>query len=178
VGLSFDQNWGLDKRREWLRRIVPMYKRRGTRAGLVEYLSTFLGQQVHVEEPGDLVVGRTNHATVGVNTFIGTPRYFFRVLIRYGYPPDRFDIAEWKNLRRGTRAIVDLEKPAHTDYSLVARTPGIVVGGIRLADPQSEAGGLPGGSERARPPGATLGVDTLIWQQSAELLVPNSRPDV
>src|SRR5262245_60107591 len=45
VGLAFDENWALDKRREWLRRIVPLYKRRGTRSGLGEYLSMFIGHQ-------------------------------------------------------------------------------------------------------------------------------------
>src|SRR5437899_1193817 len=53
VALSFDQNWELDKRREWLKRIVPLYKRRGTRAGLSEYLAMFVGHQAKVEElPG------------------------------------------------------------------------------------------------------------------------------
>src|SRR5207247_152448 len=58
VALAFDQNWGLDKRREWLRRIVPLYKRRGTKAGLAAYLAMFVGSQVRVEElPGGFIVG-------------------------------------------------------------------------------------------------------------------------
>src|SRR5262245_42303294 len=38
VALAFDENWPLEQRREWLRRIVPLYKRRGTLAGLSAYL--------------------------------------------------------------------------------------------------------------------------------------------
>jgi phage tail-like protein len=148
VALTFDQNWGLDKRRQWLRRIVPLYKRRGTRAALTEYLAMFVGNQVHVDElPGGFIVGRKGNATVGVSSFIaGAPAYFFRVRINYGFAPDRFDIDEWKNVQRGTRAIVDLEKPAHTYYTLGARTPGIIVG-------------------RA----ATIARDTLIWQDSKKI---------
>jgi len=165
VALAFDQNWGLDKRREWLRRIVPLYKRRGTLAGLREYLAMFIGRRAQVEElPGGFIVGNKANATVGVNSFIaGAPAYFFRVRINYGFPPDPFDVAEWKNLRRGTRAIVDLEKPAHTYYTLRARTPGIILGGAKYGGPKNP-------DLTARGKGrATVGVDTLVWQDSKQL---------
>lgn len=165
VALAFDQNWGLDKRREWLRRIVPLYKRRGTRAGLDAYLAMFVGHQAHVEElPGGFIVGKKANATVGVNSFIaGAPAYFFRVRINYGFFPVPFDIATWKNLRRGTRAIVDVEKPAHTTYTLRARTPGIIVGGAKF-------GGAKAADPAARGRGrATVGQDTLIWQDSEQI---------
>ena len=38
VALTFDQNWELEKKRQWLQRIVSLYQRRGTRSGLEEYL--------------------------------------------------------------------------------------------------------------------------------------------
>jgi phage tail-like protein len=147
VALTFDQNWGLDKRREWLRQIVHLYKHRGTLAGLSAYLAMFVGNQARVEElAGGFIVGVKTNATVGVSTFIaGAPAYHFRVRINYGFTPDPFDIAVWRNLRRSTRAIVDLEKPAHTYYTLRASTPGIIVG-VR----------------------ATIGKDTLIWQDSRQ----------
>jgi phage tail-like protein len=165
VALSFDQNWELDKKREWLKRIVPLYKRRGTRAGISEYLAMFVGHQARVEElPGGFIVGSKPNATVGLNSFIaGAPAHFFRVRINYGFPPDPFSIDAWKNLRRGTRAIVDLEKPAHTYYTLHARTPGIIVGGA-----------VYGGSKSLNPLAknkgrATVGKDTLVWQASTQV---------
>jgi phage tail-like protein len=163
VALTFDENWGLDKRREWLRRIVPLYKRRGTLAGLREYVAMFTGRQSKVEElPRGFVVGSKPNATVGVNSFIsGAPAYFFRVRMNYGYPPEPFYIDEWKNLRHGTRAIVDLEKPAHTYYTLHARTPGIIVGGANHGGPKSST--APGKGR------ATVGRDTLIWQESKQV---------
>lgn len=148
VALTFDQNWELDKKRQWLRKIVPLYKKRGTKSGLTEYLNMFVGNQVSVEEPsGGFIVGEEDNSTVGVNTFIaGAPAYYFRVKVNYGYPPDEFRIDEWKNLRKGTKAIVDMEKPAHTYYKLHARTPGIIV------------------AERS-----SIGEDTLIWEESKRI---------
>jgi len=165
VALSFDQNWEMDKRRQWLSRIVPLYKRRGTRAGLGEYLSMFVGDQAKVEEPsGGFIVGAKANATVGVSSFIaGAPAHFFRVRINYGFAPAPFRIGEWKNLRKGTKAIVDLEKPAHTYYTLQARTPGIIVGGAAYGGSNS-----PNPLSRGRGR-ATIGTDTLIWQESRQI---------
>ena len=148
VALVFDQNWELDKKRQWLRKIVPLYKKRGTKSGLTEYLNMFVGKQVSIEEPaGGFIIGEKENSTIGVNTFIaGAPAHYFRVKINYGYLPDEFRIDEWKNLRKGTRVIVDLEKPAHTYYKLDARTPGIIV------------------AERS-----SIGEDTLIWEKSKRI---------
>src|SRR5690606_34104527 len=86
VALALDQNWDLEKKREWTRRIMPLYKRRGTRDGLQDYLHTFVGDQVTIDEPdGGIIVGEEN-ATIGVDTFISdAPAYFFRVRISYGF---------------------------------------------------------------------------------------------
>jgi len=158
VALTFDQNWEIDKRREWLRRIVPLYKRRGTLGGLSEYLAMFVGNQAKVDEPpGGFILGKyktpggaevKGSSTVGIDTFVaGAPAYYFRVRINYGFDPEPFDIAVWRNIRKGTKAIIDLEKPAHTYYNskLDARTPGIIVG---------------------RKGHAAVGRETLIWQNS------------
>jgi phage tail-like protein len=143
VALTLDQNWDMAKKRIWLSRIVPLYKRRGTLAGIQAYLSVFVGNQVTVDEPpGGFVVAQTS--TVGEDTFIaGGPAYYFRVRIAYAYGSAPFDISEWKNLRTGTQAVVDLEKPAHTYYSLDARTPGFIIASR-----------------------STIATDTLIWERS------------
>ena len=165
VALNFDQNWGLDKRREWLRRIVPLYKRRGTRAGISAYLAMFVGNQARVEEPsgGFFVGSKINPPIVGVSTFIaGAPAHYFRVRLSYGFFPVPFDYATWKSLRQSTRAIVDLEKPAHTYYSLRATAPGIILGGPKFGGPNA-ADPLARGKGRA-----TVGKDTLIWQDTKQ----------
>lgn len=167
VALTLDQNWPLAKRRQWVQRIVPLYKRRGTRAALDEYLAMFVGAQARVDEPRGFVLGKINGlkqaSTLGADTFLGVPAYYFRVCINYGFPADvaqragiaaePFDIGVWRIIRKSTRAIVDLEKPAHTYYQLDARTPGIILGFRRVGEQSVE--------QRA-----TLGVDTLIWKNS------------
>lgn len=142
VALALDENWDLGKRRDWLRTIVSLYKRRGTKEGLTRYLHTFVGNQATLDEPpGNFVVGDTS--TVGDDTFIAGAEYYFRVRIAYAFGSIPFDIDEWKNLLDGSKAIVDLEKPAHTYYTLDARTPGFIVASR-----------------------STVASDTLIWEKS------------
>jgi phage tail-like protein len=144
AALTLDQNWDLEKKREWTRRIVPLYKRRGTRDGLQDYLTTFVGNQVRIDEPDGGITLAVENTTLGVDTFIAdSPAYFFRVRLTYGFPPNPFDFGVWNNLLAGTRAIVDLEKPAHTYYQVDARAPGIII------------------AERS-----TINVDTLIWENT------------
>jgi phage tail-like protein len=142
AALALDQNWDLAKKREWTRRIVPLYKRRGTRDGLQDYLTTFVGNQVQVDEPDGGITLAVDNTTLGVDTFLAdAPAYFFRVRVSHGFAPNPFDLGTWSNLLQGTRAIVELEKPAHTYYQLDARAPGIII------------------NERS-----TIAVDTLIWE--------------
>jgi phage tail-like protein len=142
AALSLDQNWALEKKREWTRRIMPLYKRRGTRDGLQDYLTTFVGDQVRIDEPDGGITLGVDNTTVGVDMFIAdAPAYYFRVRITYGFAPHPFDYDVWNNLIANTRAIVDLEKPAHTHYQVDARAPGIII------------------QQRS-----TINVDTLIWE--------------
>src|SRR5262249_4597858 len=96
VALVLDQNWDLAKRRQWVKRIVSLYQRRGTRAALDEYLAMFVGDQAKVDEPpGGFILGKVNNvkqsSTVGVDPFIaGAPAYFFRIRINYGFGSDPF----------------------------------------------------------------------------------------
>lgn len=144
VALLLDQNWELDKKRQWLQKIVPLYKKRGTKAGLLEYLKMFVGPQVLIEEPeGGFILGEIESSILGINTLVNEPTYFFWVRFNYGFPPEDFDINRWRNLWKGTRYIIDLEKPVHTYYDIDARTPGIIVG------------------KRS-----TVEKDTLIWERS------------
>jgi phage tail-like protein len=167
LALTLDQNWSLAKRRQWVQRIVPLYQRRGTRAALDEYLTMFVGSQARVDEPHGFVLGKVKNlkqtSTLGVDTFLGAPPYYFRVCINYGFPEDvaqragigaePFDINVWRVIRRSTQAIVDLEKPAHTYYDLDARAPGIILGFRQV-------------NGRPVKQRATLGQDTLIWKNS------------
>jgi phage tail-like protein len=147
VALTFDQNWDLEKKRQWLQRIVSLYQRRGTRSGLEDYLVMFVGNRVRISEPPGLTLGVPGTTTLGVDTFLTGVPYYFRVGMNYGFT-EPFDIGEWMLNLQSTRAIVDLEKPAHTYYTLDARTPGIVLNTVGHA---------------------VVGTETLIWENSTEL---------
>jgi phage tail-like protein len=170
LALTLDQNWNLAQRRTWVKRIVPLYQRRGTRSALEEYLAMFIGRRFKLVEPRGFTLGKAQKGatTLGVDTFAGVPPHYFHVGINYGYPKpiadkagilsEPFDVVFWKKFRNGTRAVVDLEKPAHTYYTLDARAPGIILG--RKKTPADGENFNPGLWR------ATLGHDTLIWQKS------------
>jgi phage tail-like protein len=147
VALTFDQNWDLGKKRQWLQRIISLYQRRGTRSGLEDYLVMFVGNRVKITEPPGLILAQQGTTTLGVDTFLTGVPYYFRVGMNYGFA-EPFNIADWTQNLQSTRAIVDLEKPAHTYYTLDARTPGIILN-------------VPGH--------AVVGQETLIWENSTEL---------
>ena len=129
VALMQNQTWDLASQRRLLATIVPLYKHRGTTGGLGQYLriylSEFTGSQVSIQENLDgIQVGVTG--TIGQNTIVGgSPPYFFFVEIDATFLNG---FAQFRNLVANTRAIVDLEKPAHTYYAFLYRVPGFVVG--------------------------------------------------
>jgi phage tail-like protein len=125
VALVTDQNWDDKATRRLLTRIVPLYKRRGTKEGLTEYLRIFVGDNVSIDDfPQGIVIGSTS--TVGVDTFVGgLLPYFFIVTINFSSINTLGFVRE---TIKSTKAIVDLEKPAHTYYALRFVFPGIIVG--------------------------------------------------
>lgn len=146
VALIFNQNWPESRKRRVLSRIVPLYKKRGTKEGLSEYLRIFVGPNVKVEESlQGLQIGFVS--TVGVDTIIGgAPPYFFFVRITLfadDLTPDKVSPVFFRGLVQLTTEIIDLEKPAHTYYSIRYDVPGIIVGVI-----------------------SHVGVDTLIGSRS------------
>jgi phage tail-like protein len=126
--------------RNFIARAVPLYRLRGTRAGLTELLRTYTGMGVEIDEFLDpLEVGVTS--TVGVDTAIGGgPPHYFRVrLVLAGDPLTLL------RRERVARMIIDQEKPAHTFYDLVLDLPETIEVGVR----------------------STVGVDTLIGRPRA-----------
>lgn len=125
AALILREDWDETSKRRLLRKIIPLYAKRGTRSGLSEYLQIFVGPNVRLDEnlPG-IVVGSTG--TVGVDTFVGgLLPHFFIITIRFNTITG---IAFIQDAVRATKAVVNLEKPAHTYYALRFDFPGIYVG--------------------------------------------------
>lgn len=146
TALSLRADLSVTQQRELLSRIVRMYRSRGTRRNLQELLEVYTERFAPLPPPVVTEVEVPEfrigvHSTIGADTYLsGGPPHFFRVT------------AGWSEAARGStppsvhlrrmgviRTVVELEKPAHTDYELRVAYPRIQI------DVRS-----------------TIGVDTLI----------------
>lgn len=122
VALSFRADLEEDRRREFIRRAVTLYRRRGTRRGLEEILEVHTGlpeEDVQVDElTSTFQVGVSSR--IGAETlFAGGAPHFFRVRLRV----PTADPGEVRWYREVATAVIEAEKPAHTRYVLDLSTP-------------------------------------------------------
>lgn len=106
------------QQRAFIARVIPLYRRRGTKENLKELLTIFVRGEPTIIEPGvtEFQIGTTSH--LGEDTFVagGTPHYF-EVTINI---PKGLDSSLQSRQIEIARALIDLEKPAHTYYKLNA----------------------------------------------------------
>lgn len=133
--LKMEKGWDETKKRRLISQIVPLYKKRGTREGLEEYLKIYVGEGVRIrDELGPFQIGV--HSRIGLDTVIGgLPAYFFIVDITL--PTDPLMINE---KRKAIEELIDMEKPAHTYYKINITVPTMQIGYT-----------------------SHIGVDTLLW---------------
>lgn len=125
VALTLRDDWEEDERRRFISRIVPVYRQRGTKAGIAEALRAYTGLEgVEVSEfQVPMQIGVTS--TLGEDTMLGGgPPHYFTVKINLGTP----DPLALTRKTRITRAIIDQEKPAHTYYDLYVEVPTMQIG--------------------------------------------------
>lgn len=143
MALVLKEDWSIEKKREVIAKMIPIYKIRGTKKGLEEYLKIYL--RIYVSEKIEIreylepfQIGETS--TIGKDTVVGDgiPNYF-EVEV-YLPPDDLFQIN-----KRAIIDVIDSEKPAHTNYTLIINIPTIQVGFQ-----------------------STIGVDTLLGGQIIE----------
>ncbi len=109
VGLTLREDWTEAEQRRLLSRMVPLYRLRGTKAGLTELLRTYTNEQVEVEKSEQ-------------------DPHFFRVNMTLSAADPRL----LQRKERIARAIIDQEKPAHTYYTLVTTTPSTFIVGSAI----------------------------------------------
>jgi len=111
VGIALDPALSVARRRELVARAAELYRWRGTRRGLSEYLHICTGV---VPEITEHISGmRLDPETkLGVDTRLGSSGagHYFGVTMR-ARAPDKLD-------EKAVRAIIDAQKPAHTVYTL------------------------------------------------------------
>lgn len=99
VAASLQEEWDEDFKRKFISNIVPLYRLRGTKAGLKKLLEIYTGEEVKIYE-------------------FDRPAHYFQVEMTLS------ETAE--NLRRKqqiAKTILDLQKPAHTFYSFQVLVP-------------------------------------------------------
>jgi phage tail-like protein len=108
LDLALDESWESDRRRRLVASAVVMYRWRGTKRGMLEYLTAYLGTLPEVIDEAERVEVADEPVVGGEPT---AP--MFRVIVE-GPAPE----AELSRLR----AIVELAKPAHAGYRIEVRT--------------------------------------------------------
>lgn len=104
VDLTLDEKWPLERRRELVGAASTLYRWRGTRRGLSDYLRIYTGVTPQIVEPGQ------ERREQGVAAL---PPHTFRVVLEVP-DPEALD-------RALVERIIEVEKPAHTAYTLEIR---------------------------------------------------------
>lgn len=150
VNLVLSEDWDYAQQREILAKILPLYKKRGTREGLREYLKIYAGGGISIlDDLPSIQLANKASSQVGVNMIIGgfppeTPALQLGNVSRIGkdtiiggFPPYFFIVRAAVSeggpvaLRKKRKAIIDIlemEKPAHTWYRLSVRGPAFQIG--------------------------------------------------
>jgi len=112
VSFSLRSDWDEKTKREFIQQIVPLYKLRGTKAGLLQMLSLY-----------------TKEPVVIYDTFDALP-WFFEVQLTLSVA----DPVLLRTTQEIARAIIDQEKPAHTFYALRIAVPAMRLVSLALHD--------------------------------------------
>ena len=115
----------VSKQRQFIARIAQLYRWRGTKKNLQDLLAIFTVSvpTVSEQEVSGLQIGV--HSTIGVDMHLGGDKpHFFHVKISL----PRATPAVQERQMNIARALIDLEKPAHTFYELVPIFPSMRIG--------------------------------------------------
>ena len=124
--LVLDARWPEERRRQLLRSAVSLYRKRGTKQGLQEYLELFTGERPEIIEhrANNFVLG--GQCQLGPGIALGTKNvpHTFTVTLRLPSISARGEDETFQEAerRRIIEAIIEEERPAHTSYTLQIET--------------------------------------------------------
>ena len=113
IGLSLRDEWDGETRRRFLANVVPLYRHRGTKAGLLALLN------LYVDQPDAVTIHEFD-----------APAHFFQVEI----VQTQRDPTLLARMDRCVRAIIEAEKPAHTVYGLRILFPTMQIVDLPASD--------------------------------------------
>lgn len=125
TALSLRADLNVTKQGHFLANIIQLYRWRGTKKNLQDLLELFTVGVPDVNEAGaaDMQIGV--NSTIGKDTYIGGgPQHFFYVNISL----PRADPEVQLRQREIAKALIELEKPAHTFYELTVKYPSMQIG--------------------------------------------------
>ncbi len=133
--------------RQFIANIMRYYRFRGTKANLQELLGLFVRGMPTIEETSSQEFQIGHHSTIGKDTYLrGGAAHFFTVTIVL--PKELQDKPEQlKRQLEIASALIELEKPAHTHYTLIPIFPKT----IRVGDITA----------------STIGINTVLGSMSA-----------
>jgi phage tail-like protein len=112
LGLVLDERWPIAKRRELIMSIVELYRWRGTKRGLKEFLRIYTGVVPQITEPvSGPKISLGPDTRLGINAHLGGGEPFEFTVTIIADNLAEVDI-------NTARAIIEAQKPAHTTYAL------------------------------------------------------------
>jgi phage tail-like protein len=139
VALGLRADWTDSQKRKFLSRIVSLYRQRGTKENLAELLQIYTGlSPVITVSDFEFQIGVNSR--IGVNTQIeGGPPHFFHVDVTMPKP----NVGTLQRQKQIAMALIDLQKPAHTDYKLTITFDTMQIGARSTIGLDTLLGNLP-----------------------------------
>lgn len=129
VGLVLHRNWSIQKKRTVIARILPLYRKRGTREGLEALLKLFFDRRIKIidDVPGPAFriggktarLGSTKSRSGVPRPLGGFPEYYFIAAVALKVT----DLPRVHRLVESIRVVIEREKPLHVNYNLAVRWP-------------------------------------------------------
>jgi phage tail-like protein len=123
LDLELDERWPEERLRRMLRWAIALHRSRGTKWGLLKYLEIYTGHQAEITErrARNFLVGP--EARLGPAIALGRANVPHTFTVSLQLPPleieEKEERARQEQIRRHTiESIIEMQKPAHTVYTL------------------------------------------------------------
>jgi phage tail-like protein len=123
VALALRGDWTDDHKRKFIAKATELYRLRGTKAGVIQFVQTYTGgPPIEIsEEMAEFQLGV--HSRIGEDTVLsGGAPFFFRAKLTSSDP---FGFRKQKDM---VTALIELQKPAHTSFTLYVETLQLQIG--------------------------------------------------
>ncbi len=114
IGMALDDRWPVEKQRALIKSAAELYRWRGTRRGLSQYLEIYTGRAPEIIEPDSTAIETSENGedktTFSQSRSASMKQHCFTVVLTLDKVTDiDMDIV---------RNIIEIQKPAHTAYLL------------------------------------------------------------